>query len=419
MKYHFYNANILSNGKIIHGDVVVEDEKITYVGKPISVVSDKEIDVKNNLLMSGFVNAHVHTPMTLLRGMADDMTLESWLYDNIFPVEQKLTPEDIYWGEMLGIAEQVKAGITTIEECYFYYDEIINAVKKSGIRCRLGFPSTFENKSSTQMKEFLENLLSKLDNKLIKPVIYAHSIYTLSEDELTTLVDFSAKHKLSMSMHLAETLKEVGDCTVKNECTPPEYLEKLGFLDRPSTLYHCVHLDKDDIKILADYDANVVTCPSSNLKLGSGIAPIYSMKEHGVNICIGTDGTASNNSLDMFKEMFLVATLNKGTLYDASIISANEVLDMATKNGARALGFENCGDIVEGNLADLILINLNLPHHQPLNNIISNLVYSAKSSDVYFTMVNGKILYNDGVFNIGEDIEKIYEKCQKITKRIL
>ena len=178
-------------------------------------------------------------------------------------------------------------------------------------------------------------------------------------------------------------------------------------------------MDKDDIRILADYEANVVTCPSSNLKLGSGIAPIYSMKEQGLNICIGTDGTASNNSLDMFKEMFLVATLNKATLYDASIISANEVLDMATKNGAKALGFENCGDIKEGYFADLILVDLSKPHHQPLNNIISNLVYSAKSSDVYFTMVNGKILYENGKFNIGEDIEKIYENCQKITKRIL
>lgn len=419
MKYHFYNANILAGGKILYGDVIVEDEKITYVGKPINTSADIQIDVKNNLLMPGFVNAHVHTPMTLLRGIADDMELNSWLYDNIFPAEKKLTPEDIYWGEMLGIVEQVKAGITTFEECYFYYDEIIEAVKKAGVRCRLGLPSTFDGKNNKEMADFLSKYISKLDNKLIKPVIYAHSIYTLSEEELCTLVDYSAKHKLPMSMHLAETLKEVGDCTVKNECTPPEYLEKLGFLDRPSTLYHCVHLDKDDIRILADYEANVVTCPSSNLKLGSGIAPIYSMKEQGLNICIGTDGTASNNSLDMFKEMFLVATLNKATLYDASIISANEVLDMATKNGAKALGFENCGDIKEGYFADLILVDLSKPHHQPLNNIISNLVYSAKSSDVYFTMVNGKILYENGKFNIGEDIEKIYENCQKITKRIL
>lgn len=419
MKYHFYNANILSEGKILHGDVVVEDEKIIYVGKDISVKADREIDVKGNVLMAGFVNAHVHTPMTLLRGVADDMELYSWLYDNIFPAEQKLTPEDVYWGEMLGIAEQVRAGITAFDENYFHFDAIIDAVKKSGIRCRLGLPGNFNGKSAKEMNEFLDLYISKLDNKLIKPAIYAHSIYTLSEEELSILVDYSAKHKLPVCMHLAETLKEVGDCTVKNECTPPEYLEKLGFLDRPSTLYHCVHLDKDDIKILADYNANVVTCPSSNLKLGSGIAPIYSMKEHGLNICIGTDGTASNNSLDMFKEMFLVATLNKATLYDASIISANEVLDMATKNGALALGFEGCGDIIEGNYADLILIDLNKPHHQPLNNIISNLVYSAKSSDVYFTMVNGKILFEDGKFNIGEDIEKIYENCQKITKRIL
>ncbi len=419
MKFHFFNANILTSGEIVSGDVVVENDLITYVGKHIDISADRKIDVEGNLLMPGFVNAHSHSPMTLLRGVADDMNLKEWLFDNIFLAEQKLTPKDVYWGEMLGIAEQVRAGITSIEECYFYYDEIINALKKSGIRCRLGLPSTFNDMKDKEMKAFLDNYVEALDGELIKPVIYAHSIYTLSEEELSILVDYSAKHKLPMSMHLAETLKEVGDCTVKNDCTPPEFLEKIGFLDRPSTLYHCVHMDKDDIRILADYGANVVTCPSSNLKLGSGIAPIYSMKEQGVNICIGTDGPASNNRLDMFKEMFLVATLNKATLYDASIISAIEVIDMATKNGAKALGFDNCGEIKEGFKADLILVNLKTPHSIPNNNIISNIVYSLSSQDVYLTMVNGKILYENGNFNIGEDIEAIYEKCQKITKRIL
>ena len=222
MKYHFYNANILSEGKILHGDVVVEDEKIIYVGKDISVKADREIDVKGNVLMAGFVNAHVHTPMTLLRGVADDMELYSWLYDNIFPAEQKLTPDDVYWGEMLGIAEQVRAGITAFDENYFHFDAIIDAVKKSGIRCRLGLPGNFNGKSAKEMNEFLDLYISKLDNKLIKPAIYAHSIYTLSEEELSILVDYSAKHKLPVCMHLAETLKEVGDCTVKNECTPPK-----------------------------------------------------------------------------------------------------------------------------------------------------------------------------------------------------
>lgn len=419
MKFHFFNANILTSGEIVSGDVVVENDLITYVGKHIDISADRKIDVGGNLLMPGFVNAHSHSPMTLLRGVADDMNLKEWFFDNIFLAEQKLTPKDVYWGEMLGIAEQVRAGITSIEECYFYYDEIINALKKSGIRCRLGFPSTFNDMKDKEMKAFLDNYVEALNGELIKPVIYAHSIYTLSEEELSILVDYSAKHKLPMSMHLAETLKEVGDCTVKNDCTPPEFLEKIGFLDRPSTLYHCVHMDKDDIRILADYGANVVTCPSSNLKLGSGIAPIYSMKEQGVNICIGTDGPASNNRLDMFKEMFLVATLNKATLYDASIISAIEVIDMATKNGAKALGFDNCGEIKEGFKADLILVNLKTPHSIPNNNIISNIVYSLSSQDVYLTMVNGKILYENGNFNIGEDIEAIYEKCQKITKRIL
>ena len=418
MKYHFYNANILSAGEIIKGDVVVEDNVITYVGSSIDTISDRKIDVNGNLLMAGFVNAHTHSPMSIFRGIADDIDLNSWLFDKIFPAEQKLTPEDVYWGEMLGIAEQVRAGITTIEECYFFYDKLLEAINKSGIRCRIGIPNNFQECEDGKMKEFLDSIISQLDNELIKPVIYAHSIYTLSDDELNYLVDYSAKNKLPMSMHMSETLKEVGDCTVKNECTPPEYLENIGFLDRKTTLYHCVHLDKDDIKILADYNVNVVTCPSSNLKLASGIAPIYSMLNQGLNICIGTDGVASNNAFDMFKEMFLVATLNKALLYDASIISAKQVIEMATKNGATALGFDRCGDIKVGNLADLILLDLNAVHHQPLNNIISNIVYSAKSSDVYFTMVNGKILYENGKFYIGENIEDIYSNRKKIAKRI-
>ena len=418
MKYYFFNANVLSQGEIFKGSVIVENNKITYVGKELpNVQADRKIDVKDNILMSGFVNAHSHSPMTLLRGLSDDVSLHVWLYDNMFKAESKMTPEDVYYGEMLGIAEQVRNGITCIEECYFYNDQILKALKKSGMRCRLALPGVFDGEIKDILKT-LDKTISEMDGELIRPVVYGHSIYTLTDEQIAILVDYSAKHKLPMSLHLAETLKEVGDCTVKYDKTPAELLEDLGVFDRKTTLYHCVHMDKDDIKILSDYDVNVVTCPSSNLKLGSGIAPVFAMRNQGVNVCLGTDGAASNNSLDMFKEMFLVATLNKATLYDASILKANEVLDMATKNGAKALGYDNLGDIVEGNLADLILINLDTPHQMPRINLISNLVYATKSSDVYFTMINGKVVYEDGKFNIGEDLADIYKNVQKISNRI-
>lgn len=419
MKIHFKNANILTGLEIVHGDVIVDGDRIVYVGSNPPEGADREIDVKGNVLMSGFVNAHAHNPMTLLRGVSDDTCLDVWLEDNMFPLEQKLTPEDVYWGEMLGIAESVSAGITGFEECYFYPDKLIDAVKKSGIRCRLGLPGMFNDESIDEVISHIDAEILKLDGDLIRPVIYAHSTYTVGEEQLLSLVDYSAKHKLPMSLHLSETLKEVGEMTAELNQTPPEYLESIGVLDRDCTLYHCVHVDKDDMMLLTSYGANIVTCPSSNLKLGSGIAPVYSMTECGLNVAIGTDGAASNNSLDMFKEMFLVSTLSKGLLCDPSVLPAREVLKMATINGAKALGLENCGDIKEGYKADLILVNLNSPHQMPVNNIISNLVYSSKSSDVYFTMVNGKILYENGKFNIGEDIEEIYKNCQNIMKRVL
>ena len=232
------------------------------------------------------------------------------------------------------------------------------------------------------------------------------------------MLKFANDNNLPLSVHLSETLKEVGDCTLEhNQMTPPAYLESLGYLDRECLCYHCVHMDKDDLQILADYGASVATCPSSNIKLASGIAPIYAMQNKGLNIAIGTDGASSNNCLDMFKEMFLVATLSKVSLYDASVVSAKEVLEMATLNGAKALGV-NSGEIAVGKNADIILVNTKEPHMQPDTNVVSNLVYSAKGSDVYFTMVNGKILYENGTYNIGESIEEIYKKANEIRNRL-
>ena len=223
---------------------------------------------------------------------------------------------------------------------------------------------------------------------------------------------------MPLSVHLSETLKEVGDCTqAKKGLTPPAYLESLGYLDRECLCYHCVHMDKDDLQILADYGASVATCPSSNIKLASGIAPVFAMQNKGLNIAIGTDGPASNNCLDMFKEMFLVATLSKVSLYDSSVVKASEVLQMATINGANALGV-NSGEIKVGKNADIILVNTHSPHMQPENNLVSNLVYSARGSDVYLTMIGGKIKYYNGEYFIGEDIENIYKKANEIACRL-
>lgn len=427
MKILFYNAKLLQVGdcvKIIeNSNVVVTDDIITYVGTQIPNEDfDKKIDVQGNILMPGFVNTHAHTPMTLLRGVKDDSNLEDWLYNSILPLESKLTEDDVYWGEMLGIAEYVRNGITSCEENYFNFEGMTKALAKTGFRARIGVgPKVLNDKKYNCYKDVKRQykiIKKNTNDKLISVVCFAHAIYSVSEEYFEDLLKFANENNLNLSIHLAETLKEVGDCTQKNNgLTPPAYLEKLGYLDRPCLCAHSVHLDKDDLQILADYDASVSTCPSSNIKLASGIAPIFAMQNKGLNISIGTDGTASNNNLDMFKEMFLVATLSKVSLNDPSVVKASEVLNMATINGAKALVI-NSGEIAVGKNADIILVNINQPHMQPQTNLISNLVYSAKGSDVYFTMVGGKVMYENGNYYLGEEISTIYEKVNKIRNRL-
>ncbi len=407
----------------INASVVVRDQIIDYVGQnPPNINYDRVIDVQNNILMAGFVNAHAHTPMALLRGVKDDYNLNEWLFDGVVPIEDTMTNEDVYWGQMLGIAESVRAGITTLEEGYFYFDALAEAINKAKIRARIGIGPRIHGSDSVNyyqnMKNTYDMIKQKTNQNLVSMACFAHAIYTVDEEKFYHMLKFANDYNLPLSIHLSETLKEVGDCTQKNNgLTPPAYLETLGYFDRKCLCYHCVHMDKDDLQILADYGAEVATCPSSNIKLASGIAPIYAMQNKGLNIAIGTDGPASNNSIDMFKEMFLVATLSKVSIYDASVVKASDVLKMATINGATALGI-NSGEIEVGKNADIILVNTTEPHMQPDANIISNLVYSAKSSDVYLTMVGGNILYENGKYNIGEDINKIYQKVNEIRKKL-
>ncbi len=426
MKTLFKNAKVLEldgEVKLCNKYVVVNDSVISYVGEVYPEGEfDQVIDVCGNILMPGFVNAHAHSAMSLLRGAKEDCSLSEWLFDGVVPMEEKMTAKDVYWGQMLAIAEYVRNGITAIEENYFLYDGICEALKKSSYRARIGIGPRINDKDCKKPYKYLKSIYDlickKTDRNLVNAVCYAHSVYTIDEDTFAEMLKFANEYNLPLSIHLSETLKEVGDCTEKNKgLTPPAYLETLGYFDRKCLCYHCVHMDKDDLQILADYDAEVVTCPSSNIKLASGIAPVYAMQNKGLNIAIGTDGPASNNGLDMFKEMFLVATLSKVSLYDSSVVKAGDVLKMATINGAKALGI-NSGEIKVGKNADIILVNIDSPHMKPEANLISNLVYSARGSDVYFTMVGGKVLYNNGTYYLGEDINTIYKNVEEIRKKL-
>lgn len=421
MKILFKNAKILDvvNSELSNGAVEVENDIIVNVGDfKCKANYDRVIDCKGNILMPGFVNTHCHSPMTLLRSFKDDAPLNEWLFDNILPVEAKLTSKDVYWGEYLGIMESVRAGITTLEEGYFFNDAIYKAVEKSGIRARIGFGPTTRDVGMTNI-EYLDSEYGIIKpTNLIKPCCFVHAIYTSTSKIIQETVEWTDKNNVPVSIHLAETKKEVEDCFKSYNKTPTKYLSDLLFFNKPCLCYHSVNMTGEDLGILKQYNVSVSTCPSSNIKLASGIAPINEMLKRGINVTIGTDGVASNNSLDMFKEMFLVATLSKVSTLQADVVSAGEVLKMATVNGAMALGF-NCGEIKPGKFADIILIDINQPHYYPQENLISHLVYAGKSGDVYLTMINGKIVYENGKYNIGETPKKIYNHVSKIRKRLI
>lgn len=397
-------------------DVLIDGDTICKIAPNILDECQKVIEGNGNLLMPGFVNAHAHNPMCLLRNRFDDFPLQEWLFDNILPTEAKMTEEDVYWGEMLSIAEGLRGGITCFEECYFFQDKIIEAVKKANVRARIGLGKEIGGKNIFRSIEKWHNLCK--DSPLVTNMLFAHSVYTYSVEELEEMAGMSHKLNLPLSVHASETLTEVGECDASYGKSPIGLLESVGFFDKPCLIYHGVHCDKDDMQILKQYDVSVATCPSSNVKLASGIAPIYSYLDKGINVCIGTDGAASNNCLDMFKEMYLTSCLSKVSMSKADIVGARDVLKMATINGAKALGLNKVGMLKQGWQADLILVDLHSLHFQPQNDIAAALVYCGNASDVLLSMVAGKVLYHNGKFDIGEDLDTILEKCDEISKRL-
>ena len=420
MKTLFKNAKVLQLNQdkgYIEADVVVEDNKILFVGNGFDANVDKIVDVAGNILMPGFVDAHAHSAMTILRSLKDDVNLQDWLFNNIFPREEKMTENDVYWGTMLAICEYLRAGITTVQDYYFHEDGLIRAFNECGFRASVAMGYLTSGRGESE--EYLKAQLEQINNsKLLYPVCTSHSIYVKTKEQLESLAEFANKHNLPKSLHLSETKKEVDDCVRERGILPTEYLEGLGYLDNKCTTYHGVHLTDKEFEILKKHNANIVTCPSSNIKLASGIANVRDMQKHGINVAIGTDGASSNNNLDMFKEMFLVATLSKVQANDPAVVSARDVLKMATVNGAKALYIDDVGEIKVGNNADIILVDTTKPHMQPCDNVLSNLVYCAKSSDVYFTMIDGKVLFENGKVNLPVDEQTIIEKVNEIRQRL-
>lgn len=422
MNVRFYNARILTMAdgfRIRAGEVWVKGSRIIHVGleeeEPEPLCWDREIDVQGNLLMPGFKDAHTHSAMTFLRSFADDLPLQEWLHQKVFPMEAKLSPEDIYHLCRLAILEYLTSGITANFDMYLTPDTMVQASVDCGFRTVIcGAVNDF-----TQSVEEMDRWYQKYNHyhELIGYRLGFHAEYTTSRGILEGIAALAKKYQAPVYTHLAETEEEVKGCLERNGRTPAAYLDSLGMFDYGGGGFHCVHMTEQDMDILKNRGVWAVTNPASNLKLASGIAPVCAMDEKGIGIAIGTDGAASNNCLDMFREMFLVTGLAKLRERDAAAMDANRVLAMAVSDGARAMGLSDCDTLEPGKKADLIIIDLNCPNMQPLNRITKNLVYSGSKQNVKLTMVNGKILYEDGVFNVGADPEEIYAKANEIIRR--
>ena len=450
MKIRFYNARILQleddlSFRILHGELWVEDTTISYIGPSVpetgipcqdsgaehidishqkrehsdaKVAWDQEIDVEGNLLLPGFKNAHTHSAMTFLRSAADDLPLQKWLFEAVLPREAKLTLDDEYWLAALANLEYLTSGITTIFDMYLQGQASMAKIcTEMGMRVNM---VDSLNDFGGSIREMEENYLKyNAFHPLVSYTLGVHAEYTTKRNLLEQVAELTAKYRAPFFTHNAETKHEVLECRKRYGLTPTALFEKLGLYDFGGGAYHGVWLEPDDITILADKKLSVVTNPSSNLKLASGIAPIQSLLDAGVNIAIGTDGPASNNCLDMFREMFLVTGLAKVREMDATAVDADQVLYMATTGGAKACNLPQCDRLAVGKQADIIMIDLEQPNMQPLQNIPKNIVYSGSKQNVKMTMIAGKILYHDGTFDVGFAPKEIYEQVEKVVARIM
>lgn len=430
MNIRFYNARILTMEEerdIFFGEIWVKNERIVYVGDGRDtdavyqklgipcMIWDREIDCEGNLLMPGFKDAHTHSGMTLLRSYADDLPLNDWLNKQVFPVEAKLTEDDIYELTKLAVLEYLTSGITAVFDMYLTPDSIFSAFDEMGMRgVQVGGVNNF-----SQSPELLEEWYLKLNGKspLQSFILGFHAEYTCSKELLMKISELAHKYRAPVFTHLSETGAEVEGCMERYGMTPVAFLDSIGMFDFGGGGYHCVHMSDDDIAIMKKRGLYVVSNPGSNTKLASGIAPITKFLNAGVPVALGTDGPASNNCLDMFREMFLVTGLGKLKEEDASAVGAMEVLKMATVNGAKAMGLDDADVLGENKFADIIMIDLQMPNMQPLNNIAKNIVYSGSKVNVKMTMINGKILYENGMFLTEEKPEDIYEKSNKIINK--
>lgn len=374
-------------------------------------------DGRGKLLIPGFFNNHAHIPMTLTRGYGEGLPLYDWLYTRIFPFEALLTEEDMYWGALLGIAEMLSGGTVSFTDMYMRIQGIYRAVLETGIKASLSNGLTGDARTrleETAWYRETEALIrdAKDSDGLVIANASLHAEYTSEPPLVTQLVDYAKDRQLPMHVHLSETEGEHEDCKKKHGKTPAAYLHDLGLFDLPTTAAHAVHIEGEDFELLADKGVTLAHCPSSNLKIGSGLAQVKAWRDRGIRISIGTDGAGTNNNLDMIEEVTLASYLAKGQHRDPLLFSTGELLTFSTRNGALAQGRADTGLLREGFRADLAVVDMSKPRFQPLYDYGTALFTNANASDVVLTMVDGRVLYEDGEFKT-LDIEKIvWQACR-------
>jgi 5-methylthioadenosine/S-adenosylhomocysteine deaminase len=405
--------------------VATEDDRIVYVGDCMPRGDYGDIrDGEGKLLMPAFHNAHGHSPMALLRGYAENMKLQDWLFTKVFPFEDKLDSNAVYWGTLLTMAEGMRFGIVSHSDMYYFLDDMVRATDESGMKANIsraitefGDGDPWETVRLKEMKDTYERLDGAADGR-VKIDISIHAEYTNSLRAMQAVADYCNQVGAINHIHISETQSEHEECKVKYGKTPVKLMNDIGAFDSKALAAHCVWVEDEDMDILKEKGVSVATNPMSNMKLASGIANVPEMLRRGINVAIGTDSVASNNSLNFFEEMKMFAIAPKIRFNDPTLITPKQTLYAATRAGALAQGREDAGLVKEGFKADLIMIDLEQPNMYPVHDLMNNLVYSASGTDIVMTMSDGRIVYENGEYKT-LDIEKTMFEAQAATKVIL
>jgi len=412
--------------------VVVTDRDIAIQGDRIAAITQMEdidrdsakevLDATGMLAIPGLINCHAHVPMVLFRGLAEDVSIESWFNDYIWPLESNEEPEDIYWGAQLGIAEMIQSGVTTFADHYFFCDEIAQAVDESGVRANIGW-AVFGHEGAAKLEqtcEFVRQWQGGADGR-ITTWLAPHSPYLCDHDFLKLTAEHARELQVGIHIHCSETHEQVAQSLRQHDLTPPQVLERAGVLSVPTILAHGIGITEDDIAMLKNYDVAVAQCPKTYMKLAMGTAPVQKFREAGVKVGLGTDGAVSSNTLDILEQMRILALDQKQHAKDSTFMPVQDVLDIAFRGGAETLRLPDAGELAKGKLADIALLRQEGAHVFPRFDAVANLVYSARAGDVDTVICNGKLLMRYGrllTIDLPHVKSEITRRLKRLNQRV-